>query len=338
VIEVDLFKQFLSENPWLCLSFITSKMTTINANELLYSAVEEGSVEKLYEAVAASADINFVFRSKALPDYKYKGHGTGNSALHLACWQGLPVAFIERMLELNCNIHLKSMDNCYTPLHCSVRSGKIEIVELLLASGSDLKDKDNDGYSPLHYAAIEGHKEIAELLIDRGSDPNEKDLFGNTPLHSASLKGRKEVVELLINRGSSVYARGENSGYIPLHWSAQMGHGDIVTLLLDRGSEINERTNKGSTPLHCAAFQGRKDAVGILLSRGSDFHLKNDVNWTALSMASINDYNPIVKVLNYWPTTMLVIVTQEICVYNLLDLSSIVDFFEYFGVENLDLF
>ena len=60
-----------------------------NSNDALYAAVEEGSLEKLNEAAASGADVNFL-SDKRLPGWKeeYMQKGTGNSALHLACWLG----------------------------------------------------------------------------------------------------------------------------------------------------------------------------------------------------------------------------------------------------------
>ena len=76
----------------------------IDVNESLYDAAEEGSLEKLNEAVANGADIHYL-RPKELC---VKGD-TGNSALHVACYKGLrPI--IDRLLELGADIHLKTTE------------------------------------------------------------------------------------------------------------------------------------------------------------------------------------------------------------------------------------
>ena len=75
----------------------------VNVNESFYDAAEEGSLVKLNEAVANGADIDYL-SPKRLTGWKY---GTGNSALHVACYKGLrPI--IDRLLELGANIHLKT--------------------------------------------------------------------------------------------------------------------------------------------------------------------------------------------------------------------------------------
>ena len=45
------------------------KMNSNNSNDALYAAVEEGSLEKLNEAAASGADVNFL-SDKRLPGWK----------------------------------------------------------------------------------------------------------------------------------------------------------------------------------------------------------------------------------------------------------------------------
>ena len=40
-------------------------------------------------------------------------------------------------------------------------------------------------------------------------------------------------------------------------------------------------------------------------------------------------YIEIVEVLQKWPLTMLIIVLQELVVYNILDFESLIDFYQY---------
>ena len=90
-----------------------------------------------------------------------------------------------------------------TPLYLAARSGRKEIVELLIAKGADVNEKDDFyGTTPLHWAAVYGHKEIAELLIGEGAEVNAMDNFGRTPLHWAKRKKHKETADLLRKHGA----------------------------------------------------------------------------------------------------------------------------------------
>ncbi len=123
------------------------------ANKALYAAVEEGSLEKLNEAVASWADVNFLSLKK-MPRWDeetafFGKKGTGNSALHLACCHGLERAIIDRLLELGSDVFLKNINDGYLPIHIAASFGKADLVGLLLDKGS---------------------KETVELFLDRGID------------------------------------------------------------------------------------------------------------------------------------------------------------------------
>ena len=53
-------------------------------------------------------------------------------------------------------------------------------------------------------AAFEGHKEVIEQLLAKGSDVNAKDNDGNTPLSLATARSNAAVVELLKAHGAKL--------------------------------------------------------------------------------------------------------------------------------------
>ena len=59
-----------------------------------------------------------------------------------------------------------------TPLHYASNSGNMEIVNILLTGGADVKATDPDGFTPLHWAASAGQADAARALIKAGADPN----------------------------------------------------------------------------------------------------------------------------------------------------------------------
>ena len=137
-----------------------STRNIVHVNEALYASVEEGSLSKLNEAADNGADVNFL-SDKRLPGWKeeYVQKGTGNSALHLACWLGLDRAIIDRLLELGSNVHLKSLDDGYSPIHTATNCGKVELVGLLLDKGCNPNTKDNFGYTPLMWRNCLGSRD-----------------------------------------------------------------------------------------------------------------------------------------------------------------------------------
>ena len=99
----------------------------------------------------------------------------------------------------------------------AVQLDHAEIVNLLLASGTDLKAK-LDGL--LHHVKS---VEVAKLLIQNGANVNANSQFGGTPLHS------------IIN-----------------HRSLDMNQNNIVRLvdlLITKGANVNAVNDQGRTPL-----------------------------------------------------------------------------------------
>jgi len=52
-----------------------------------------------------------------------------------------------------------------TPVHCIIKKRNIEIIELLLKHGCNIKEKTNNGESPLHLADISKYSQTVEYLL-----------------------------------------------------------------------------------------------------------------------------------------------------------------------------
>jgi ankyrin repeat protein len=74
-------------------------------------------------------------------------------------------------------------------------------VEVLLARGAEINEKDKNGKTPLHWAADNVIKDVVELLLVNKADVNAKSNNGWTPLHIAAEEGYKDVVALLRQHG-----------------------------------------------------------------------------------------------------------------------------------------
>ena len=69
------------------------------------------------------------------------------------------------------------MSDGNTPLHIAVQNQDIEIIKILLDSGSDVNAKNAAGQTPLHLAVQTANKEIISLLAS-----NDKNFKANTAL------------------------------------------------------------------------------------------------------------------------------------------------------------
>lgn len=87
------------------------------------------------------------------------------------------------------------------------RAKTLNICEILIKGGADVKHKNKIGETILHKAAGKGRDDICALLIENGADFKAKDRMGSTPLHRAAQYASCKVVELLILKGADVNAK-----------------------------------------------------------------------------------------------------------------------------------
>jgi ankyrin repeat protein len=207
-----------------------------------------------------------------------------------------------------------------TALHRAAIEGHKPVVELLLAKGAPVNERDLPLKTPLYYAVLNGHKNIVELLLTHGADVNSKDGSGQTPLHWAVEKGHREIVELLIDKGADVGAKN-NDGRSPIdvvrrrdrsgirellqakaaetsiHGAARQGLLMKVRAFLEDGVNVNDKDDQGLTPLHLAAQEGHREVVEHLLSKNADINVKNEMGLTPLHVAVIGDDEELVRLL-----------------------------------------
>ncbi|MFN2444395.1 MAG: ankyrin repeat domain-containing protein [Vicinamibacterales bacterium] len=150
-------------------------------------------------------------------------------------------------------------------------NGDLITVRTLLERKADVNAPQGDGSTALHWAAYSGHAEMVQMLLASGADVKAKTrLAGLTPLMMAARNGHADVIKLLLDAKDDVAATNAN-GTTPLMLAAASGKADAVKLLLDRGADVNAKdATNGQTALMFAAAQGRLDAIRVLTGRKAD--------------------------------------------------------------------
>ena len=126
------------------------------------------------------------------------------SELHVAAEKG-DAAAVKRLIDGGAQIDVLD-DSGSTALYVAAKSGRAEIVVLLLAAGANPRHQTMGRYysigTPLHAAVREGHLDAARALLDAGVDPNLPDEGVGPPLHVAIKAGQAGSVELLKSYGA----------------------------------------------------------------------------------------------------------------------------------------
>jgi len=107
----------------------------------------------------------------------------------------------------------------------------IDLVMLLVDSGADIYDFDEEGVSVFEMAITYGNLEMVKYMIEQGVDVNithRRSRF--TPLMAATCYGRVEVAKLLIENGAKKDAT-DSKGISVVDFARKMNKKSILELL-----------------------------------------------------------------------------------------------------------
>ena len=155
-------------------------------------------------------------------------------------------------------------------LHLAVAANNLEMVRVLVASGSHLDARNGNGRTPavialfgLHrYWCNEEKPEILDLLLKSGAEYT---------MLVAATRGDESRVRELLGADRSLANRADPCCRRPLSGAASNGHTNIVRLLLEHGADPNakEAICQGGFAMNDAARKGFKETVQLLLDKGA---------------------------------------------------------------------
>jgi len=154
-----------------------------------------------------------------------------------------------------------------TALHLAAAGYRVEIVQLLLASGSDPNASLNTRHSgPLHYAA-DGY------ISDPAYDPERQ----------------VQTIDRLLAAGANVNAQDKN-GATPLHRAVRTRCAAAARFLLKAGGDPTLRNKPGSTAFHLAVQNTGRGGSGTDEARAAQREIIEEFLRFGVSPA-IKDYN-----------------------------------------------
>ena len=154
----------------------------------------------------------------------------------------------EILISKGADIHAKDKFG-WTPLHFAAYRNCKESAALLLSKNVDIHAKTTNYFgTALHIAVRNRYPEIIELLLAHGADVNEKDRSGETALHIAIVNegcGKKSVIEILLAGNANIYAL-DKKGRTVMQRAADSGCLEAIELLEQHAARIAEHEKKTS--------------------------------------------------------------------------------------------
>jgi ankyrin repeat protein len=155
--------------------------------------------------------------------------------------------------------------------------------------------------SPLHLAVRSGRTDIVALMLASGADPNARDSYGLSVLawvigvtrDGVTDSDRSEMLHQLLSAGADVNA-ANSDGATPLALAAHLGEAWLVQELLASGAKVNETDAHGNSALHLAT---NPEVAGILLRAGASKVLTNKTGYTPLQYQALDGRSNVVSVL-----------------------------------------
>ena len=180
----------------------------------------------------------------------------------------------------------------------AVESGNIQILSMLLESGSNPNFIGNKGLTPLQTASKQGHVPIVNKLLQYKADPNQGGIDGATALMLASNLNHLDIVEQLLSSGASVN-KAMFDGWTALMFACDQNHLQITKRLLQSGANPNVLTHSSKcSPVYFASSKNNDPSMlAALIETGADINTATEAGVTPLIIAAQFGFEAIVSVL-----------------------------------------
>lgn len=156
----------------------------LGGNTPLFIAITRNKPEIVQELIQANADINVQDTRGYTP------------LMEAAVRNRLKI--LDMLMKAGVNLNIKNSDG-YTPLCMAVLSNNKDAVEMIIQGRAGVNKKSED-LTPLHIASLKSFIEIAQLLINSGADIKMEDSAGRIPEDFATTPEMQDIFDKAQNK------------------------------------------------------------------------------------------------------------------------------------------
>lgn len=206
-----------------------------------------------------SPDVNAVKAEIAKGNNPSASTANAFDATVMAINNDAPVATIKFLLEQPGNEVSKSTHDNRIYLHWASNKGNVEIVEYLIAKGSDINLEDSKGETPLTFAAVGGQTNTAlyDAFFKAGIDPKKKYKDGLNLLLMAIPTDKNLALATYFETKGMSLKDVDTDGNTAFNYAAKSGNITLLKSLLEKGVKYTDNV------LLFAAQGSRRDATSL---------------------------------------------------------------------------
>ncbi len=181
----------------------------------------------------------------------------------------------------------------------------LEIVQLMVERGINIKHQTSSGWTALHYlcanSTLDNLVNIARFMVENGADATAMNLDGITAFHTLcencnNINSMVDMVRFFIEREVDVNIlnpRKKNVLHLACQYYKHSNLIDVAKLLIAKGVNVRstavEEPNSDKTPLHALIEHYTQlnivDIAKLLIENGADATAKTSLGWTPLHNA-----------------------------------------------------
>ncbi len=148
------------------------------------------------------------------------------------------------LLAVDPNLAGSYSSDGFSALGLAVYFGHLEIARMLVNAGGDVNAPSRNAFrvAPLHSAVESGKLELLELLLAHGAAPDCTEFLEATPLHSAAARGSREMARKLLAAGANPALRTKD-GKTAADLAREHGHQELAAELEECDRSISASSN-----------------------------------------------------------------------------------------------